>query len=250
MPQTTKELRLLAMLLPPDEKDLYELILSQVGAQIDSGKDDLPVLGFSALSWPPKQLARLLCPHLTRHHRYKLTRYCVGNGCEPENYARWLLMRKMLKDANAMTDVAGILNRFANHGTEGKQIEVLAWRATAPELPRSKRPRLDSSKTADGWKQAAGYGDPAFDKHDRPIEKWAWMAVPRPHESTLESFQYAFNLLNNAAGMKGYKFYIERHEAFNQRVKVVPIRDPDEEDDDGPDWHTPDAREELKREKL
>ena len=66
----------------------------------------------------------------------------------------------------------------------------------------------------------------------------------------LESFTYAFNLLNNAAGMIGFKFYVERHEAFNQRVKVVPVRDPDEQDEDGPDWHAPDARKVLERVKL
>lgn len=168
--------------------------------------------------WPIHTLEQMLSTHLTYQPRLNLTLFALGNHCAPDLYSEWLLIRNMLKDQPARLHVASLI-KLHKTGQLGRMTTyMLPFRVTAPPKPVSERKHR--------WD---GVGDPM--PRGSPSSAFVF-PVETPDISIIGGahWDHAYNMLTENSGVH---FPVLTPLQYKPEIKITPIRDPDDLDEDG-----------------
>jgi len=162
--------------------------------------------------WPLHTLAQMLSDHLTYQARINLVLFLLGNRCPPNMIAWWLITRNMLHDKAARLHVANLIKEHKQGKLTQFTTYMLPFRVTAPDKPLAQR------------------------KHP-----WDGVGDPMPHDANPSAFVFPVEtplvkdgwLWDNAYAMLlEVKTSTIAFSASVPELKIVPVQDPDELDDD------------------
>ena len=178
--------------------------------------------------WPKHTLTQMMSTHLTCQSRLQLTLFLLGNCCPPDLYAEWLISRNSLRDKSARMQIADLIKNHKAGQLSRYKAYHLPCRVTVPnaELTNEKKKEMFASGA---FLVPHGSGDPL------PFGAKAYNYL-----FPVETPNHSFMAFEGWRWDKAYALLAQYNpgslpmSVSMPQIKITPIRDPDEvEEDDG-----------------